>query len=135
MNRVSLIGNVGNDPVFYGDGINTKRVARVSLATTERGFTKKDGTAIPDRTEWHTIVFFGSICQVIEKYVKTGARIAVEGSIHYSKWEDPEKGTKYSTEIWCSNMELLDSKKSESSESPAPVQQYKTPEEEQPLPF
>lgn len=109
MNRVSLIGNVGNDPVFYGDGINTKRVARVSLATTERGFTKKDGTSIPDRTEWHTIVFFGSICQVIEKYVKTGARIAVEGSIHYSKWEDPEKGTKYSTEIWCSNMELLDS--------------------------
>ena len=71
---------------------------------------------------------------MIEKYVKTGARIAVEGSIHYAKWEDPEKGTKYSTEIWCSNMELLDSKKSE-SESPAPVQQYKTPEEEQQIPF
>ncbi len=105
MNRVSLIGNVGNDPVFYGDGINTKRVARVSLATTERGFTKKDGSVIPDRTEWHTIVFFGSICKVIE-----------------------------TTEIWCSNMELLDSKK-ESTGSPAPVQQYKTPEEEQPLPF
>jgi single-strand DNA-binding protein len=134
MNRVSLIGNVGNDPVFYGDGINTKRVARVSLATTERGFTKKDGTAIPERTEWHTIVFFGSICQVIEKYVKTGARIAVEGSIHYCKWEDENKNVKYSTEIWCSNMELLDSKK-ESTGSPAPVQQYKTSEEEQPLPF
>lgn len=134
MNRVSLIGNVGNDPVFYGDGINTKRVARVSLATTERGFTKKDGTAIPDRTEWHTIVFFGSICKVIENYVKTGARIAVEGSIHYSKWEDENKNVKYSTEIWCSNMELLDSKK-ESTGSPAPVQQYKTSEEEQPLPF
>lgn len=129
-----MIGNVGNDPVFYGDGINTKRVARVSLATTERGFTKKDGTSIPDRTEWHTIVFFGSICKVIENYVKTGARIAVEGSIHYSKWEDENKNVKYSTEIWCSNMELLDSKK-ESTGSPAPVQQYKTSEEEQPLPF
>lgn len=129
-----MIGNVGNDPVFYGDGINTKRVARVSLATTERGFTKKDGTSIPDRTEWHTVVFFGSICKVIENYVKTGARIAVEGSIHYSKWEDENKNVKYSTEIWCSNMELLDSKK-ESTGSPAPVQQYKTPEEEQPLPF
>ena len=135
MNRVSLIGNVGNDPVFYGDGINTKRVARVSLATTERGFTKKDGTVIPDRTEWHTIVFFGSICKVIENYVKTGARIAVEGSIHYNKWEDENKNVKYSTEIWCSNMELLDSRKTASSDSPAPVQQYKTPEEDQTLPF
>lgn len=99
------------------------------------GSQKKDGSTIPDRTEWHTVVFFGSICQVIEKFVNTGARIAVEGSIHYSKWEDPEKGTKYSTEIWCSKMELLDSRKTESSDSPAPVQQYKTPEEDQPLPF
>jgi single-strand DNA-binding protein len=126
MNSVQLVGRVGQDPQIFGDG--AKRVARISLATTERGFTKKDGTKVEDRTEWHNLVFFGSITQVIEKYVKKGELISVRGSIHYDKYEDKDKVVRYTTDIRCTDLELLGSKK-ESEQ----VQQYKSNEEE--IPF
>lgn len=126
MNSVQLVGRVGQDPQIFGEG--SKRVARVSLATTERGFVKKDGTKIEDRTEWHSLVFFGSITQVIEKYVKKGELISVRGSIHYDKYEDKDKVVRYTTDIRCTDLELLGSKK----ESEA-VPQYKSNEED--IPF
>jgi single-strand DNA-binding protein len=126
MNSVQLVGRVGQDPQIFGDG--AKRVARISLATTERGFTKKDGTKVEDRTEWHNLVFFGSITQVIEKYVKNGELISVRGSIHYDKYEDKDKVVRYTTDIRCTDLELLGSKK----ESEA-VPQYKSNEED--IPF
>lgn len=126
MNSVQLVGRVGQDPQIFGEG--SKRVARVSLATTERGFVKKDGTKVEDRTEWHNLVFFGSITQVIEKYVKKGELISVRGSIHYDKYEDKDKVVRYTTDIRCTDLELLGSKK-ESEQ----VQQYKSNEEE--IPF
>ncbi len=126
MNSVQLVGRVGQDPQIFGEG--SKRVARVSLATTERGFVKKDGTKVEDRTEWHSLVFFGSITQVIEKYVKKGELISVRGSIHYDKYEDKDKVVRYTTDIRCTDLELLGSKK----ESEA-VPQYKSNEED--IPF
>lgn len=126
MNSVQLVGRVGQDPQIFGEG--SKRVARVSLATTERGFVKKDGTKVEDRTEWHSLVFFGSITQVIEKYVKKGELISVRGSIHYDKYEDKDKVVRYTTDIRCTDLELLGSKK-ESEQ----VQQYKSNEED--IPF
>ncbi len=126
MNNVQLVGRVGQDPKIMGEG--GRKVARFSLATTERGFETKSGKKIEDRTEWHTLVFFGNICNVIENYVKTGSLISIKGSIHYSKWEDENKNTKYSTEIWCTDMELLGSKKDNES-----VEQYKSSEEEVPF--
>ena len=107
MNNVQLIGRVGQDPKVMGDG----KVARFALATTERGYETKSGKKIEERTEWHTLVFFGNICKVIEQFVKTGSLISVKGSIHYNKWEDENKNIKYSTEIWCTDLELLGSKK------------------------
>lgn len=126
MNSVQLVGRVGQDPQIFGEG--SKRVARVSLATTERGFVKKDGTKVEDRTEWHSLVFFGSITTVIEKYVKKGELISVRGSIHYDKYEDKDKVVRYTTDIRCSDLELLGSKKESE-----PVQQYKSNEED--IPF
>lgn len=127
MNSVQLVGRVGQDPqIFVSEG--GKRVARVSLATTERGFTRRDGSKVEDRTEWHNLVFFGSITQVIEKYVKKGELISVRGSIHYDKYEDKDKVVRYTTDIRCSDLELLGSKKESE-----PVQQYKSNEED--IPF
>lgn len=126
MNSVQLVGRVGQDPQIFEEG--SKRVARVSLATTERGFVKKDGTKVEDRTEWHSLVFFGSITSVIEKYVKKGELISVRGSIHYDKYEDKDKVVRYTTDIRCTDLELLGSKK-ESEQ----VQQYKSNEED--IPF
>lgn len=129
MNNVQLVGRVGQDPKV-NEGENGRKVARVSLATTERGFTTKSGKKVEDRTEWHNLVFFGNICSVLENYVKTGALIGVKGSIHYSKWEDADKNTRYMTEIWCSDLELLSKKESSEDE----VMQYKVRNEED-LPF
>ena len=106
MNSVQLVGRVGQEPKV-NEGENGGKVVRLSLATTERGFETKSGKKIEDRTEWHTLVFFGNICGVVEKYVKTGSQICVRGSIHYSKWEDSGNNVRYSTEIWCSDLELL----------------------------
>ena len=73
-------------------------------------------------------MFFGSITQVIEKYVKKGELISVRGSIHYDKYEDKDKVVRYTTDIRCSDLELLGSKKESE-----PVQQYKSNEED--IPF
>lgn len=126
MNNVQLVGRVGQDPKIMGEG--GRKIARLTLATTERGFETRSGKKIEDRTEWHTLVFFGNICSVIENHVKKGSLLAVKGSIHYSKWEDANKETKYSTEIYCTDLELLGSKKESE-----PVQQYKSSEDEAPF--
>ena len=68
VNKVILIGNVGKDPdVRYLE--NNVRVANFPLATTERGYTMSNGTQVPDRTEWHTIVVWRGLAEVAEKYV------------------------------------------------------------------
>lgn len=126
MNNVQLVGRVGQDPKVMGEV--GRKVARFSLATTERGFETKSGKKIEDRTEWHTLVFFGNICNVIENYVKTGSLVSVRGSIHYSKWEDADKNARYSTEIWCSDLELLGSKKDSD-----PLEQFISSEEDAPF--
>ena len=68
MNKVMLIGNVGVDPeIRYVDqGV---AVARVRLATTERGYTLPNGTQVPDRTDWHTILLWRKLAEIVEKYV------------------------------------------------------------------
>lgn len=133
MNNVQLIGRVGQEPqIFEG---NTK-VARFTLATTERGRKRPDGTKGEDITEWHNIVFFGSICSVIENYVKKGDLISVRGRIHYDKYEDVNKVTKYRTDIIGADLELLSSKAQNNSQAePAaePVQQFKADSEDCPF--
>ena len=75
-----LIGNVGADPqVKYLDqGVC---VAQVRLATTERGYTLQNGTQVPDRTEWHTCIFWRKMGETVEKYVHKGDKLYVEGKI------------------------------------------------------
>lgn len=80
MNKVMLIGNVGKEPdVRYYD--RDQAVATLSLATTERGYTLQNGTQVPDRTEWHNLVFYRNLAKVVEKYVHKGDKLFVEGKI------------------------------------------------------
>ena len=80
MNKVMLIGNVGKEPdVRYYD--RDQAVAILSLATTERGYTLQNGTQVPDRTEWHNLVFYRNLAKVVEKYVHKGDKLFVEGKI------------------------------------------------------
>lgn len=114
MNKVMLIGNVGKDPdVHYYDA--DQAVAQVSLATTERGYTLANGTQVPDHTDWHNLVFFRALAKYVEKYVRKGDRIYVEGKLRYRAYDDKQGKRKYVTEIYVDNMEMLNSKMASSA--------------------
>ena len=100
LNKVTLIGNLGNDPeVRSTTGGN--RVATFSLATS-RTWNDNSG-AKQEKTEWHRCVVWNSkgsqLADIVEKYVKKGDKIYVEGRIEYRQWQDKEGQTRYSTEI------------------------------------
>ena len=100
LNKVTLIGNLGNDPeVRSTTGGN--RVATFSLATS-RSWNDAGG-AKQEKTEWHRCVVWNTknsqLADIVEKYVKKGDKIYVEGRIEYRQWQDKENQTRYSTEI------------------------------------
>lgn len=106
MNKVMLIGNVGRDPeVRYYDA--DQAVATLSLATRERGYTAKDGTTIPDHTDWHNLVFYRRLAKIVEQYVHKGDKLYVEGRLRYNSYEDKSGKQHNVTEILVDNMELL----------------------------
>lgn len=101
-----LIGNVGKDPqVKYLD--QNVCVAQLSLATTERGYSLPNGTQVPDRTEWHTCIFWRKQAEVVEKYVHKGDKLYVEGKIQSRDWTDKMGKSHRVTEIMADNLELL----------------------------
>jgi single-strand DNA-binding protein len=109
VNKIILLGNVGKDPeVRYFDSGGS--VANFTLATTERGYTAANGTQVPDRTEWHNIVFWKGLAEIAEKYVKKGSKIYLEGKIRTRSYDDSAGNKRYITEIWGDNLELLDRK-------------------------
>lgn len=102
-----LIGNVGQEPqIRYLDGGTC--VAQIRLATTEKGYTLQNGTTVPDRTEWHTVIFWRKQAEVIEKYVHKGDKLYVEGKLQSRTYDDQKTGQRrYVVEIMAENMELL----------------------------
>ena len=106
VNKLILIGNVGQDPkITYYEGGNC--VAQLSLATTEKGYTLQNGTQIPDRTEWHNLIFRGRLGEIVEKYVHKGDKLYVEGKIRTRSYDDQGGIKRYVTEIFVDNMEML----------------------------
>ncbi len=109
MNKVMLIGNVGQEPeVRYFEA--DQAIARVRLATTERGYVLQNGTQVPDRTDWHNLLFSRGLAKTVERYVHKGDKIYVEGRIRYRSYDDQKGQRKYYTEIDVENMELLSPK-------------------------
>ena len=86
MNRVQLIGNVGQDPTLRTVQGNTQ-VCNVNIATTEKGYTMANGTQVPDRTTWHTCIFWRKQAEVVSKYVHKGDKIFVEGKLVQREYE------------------------------------------------
>lgn len=112
LNKVMLIGNVGRNP-DYTRWENGGSLAVTTLATTEREFTTKDGRRIPERTEWHNIVFRNQLAEIVNKYVHTGDRIYVEGKLTTRSYDDAEGVKRTVTEIQVHNLVLLSSKPKE----------------------
>lgn len=122
LNKVMLIGNVGMDPeVRYLDNSQSK-VARIRLATTER-YTDRNGES-RENTEWHTVEAWRRLADLIERYVKKGSQIYVEGRLRTREWTDQTGNKRYSTEVLADNIQLLG--KRDSAEG-APQGQYNAP--------
>lgn len=106
VNKVILIGNVGREPnVRYID--RDVAVASVSLATSDRAYTLPNGTQVPERTEWHNLVFWRGLAQTVEKYVHKGDKLYIEGSIHSRSYDDQNGVRRTVVEIYVDNMEML----------------------------
>ena len=98
LNKATLIGHLGADPEIRHTQ-NGDAIANLRLATTEKWTNKHTGDK-HERTEWHRVVIFNSgLCKVVEKYLKKGSKIYVEGQIQTRKWQDQNGVDKYSTEI------------------------------------
>ena len=111
LNKVVLIGNLGNDPeVRSTTGGN--RVATFSLATS-RSWNDQSGVK-QEKTEWHRCVVWNTkgsqLADIVERYVKKGDKLYVEGRIEYRQWQDKENQTRYSTEINVREMIMLGGK-------------------------
>jgi single-strand DNA-binding protein len=114
VNKVILVGHLGKDPEIRAleGGI---KVANFTMATTET-YKDKNGDK-KDVTEWHNVVFWGAIVSVIEKYLKKGSQIYIEGKIRYRSYEGKDGQKKYITEVLGNNMTMLGKKDSGGSSS------------------
>ncbi|MCQ2129667.1 MAG: single-stranded DNA-binding protein [Bacteroidaceae bacterium] len=109
MNKVMLIGNVGQDPdVRYVD--TDVAVATLTLATTERGYKLQNGTEVPAKTDWHNLVFWRGLAKVVEQYVRKGDKIYVDGKIRTRSYDDKQGTRRYITEVLVENLEMLSAK-------------------------
>jgi len=105
VNKVILIGNLGKDPEIKYTPSGTA-VAKFSLATNER-YKDKSGEW-QDRTEWHNIVAWQRLAEIVGEYVKKGNKLYIEGRLQTSSWEDKQSGEKkYRTEIIAQDLVLL----------------------------
>ena len=106
INKVILIGNVGRDPDIRYTAPG-QAVASFSLATTERGYTAANGTQVPDRTEWHSIVMWGKNAEIAERYIRKGSQLYIEGKLRTRTWKDKNQIKRQVTEIYVDTFDFL----------------------------
>ena len=109
LSKTILIGNVGKDPEIKV--LNSTTLAKLSIATSEK-YKDKQGATV-NKTEWHNITAWGKLAEIIEKYVKKGALLYVEGVLHYSSSGEGDQ-KRYFTEIKIDQMKMIG--KSESND-------------------
>ena len=109
INKVILVGNVGSDPNYrvMDGGVKT---ATIRIATTER-YKKEDGT-YNETTEWHTVIAWRNLADIVDKYVKKGDRLYIEGSLHYRAYTDRENIERTMTSITAKEIKILSPKES-----------------------
>ncbi len=105
VNKVILVGNLGNDPEMkYTAG--GAAIAKISVATTDSWKDKQTGEN-QERTEWHRVVFFGRLAEVVGEYLRKGSQVYIEGRLQTNKWQDQNGQDRYTTEIVASDMQML----------------------------
>ena len=113
VNKVILVGNLGQKPEMRYTATQTA-VANLSIATTESWKDKESGEN-RDKTEWHRVVFFGSLAEIAEKYLDKGSSVYVEWKIQTRKWQDKDGNDRYTTEVLGNQLTMLGSRSSSDS--------------------
>jgi len=102
---VILVGNLGKDPdIRYTPG--GAAVANVTIATNESWKDKNTGE-MQEKTEWHNVVFFSRLAEIVGEYLKKGSQVYVEGRLQTRKWQDKSGNDRYTTEIVANEMQML----------------------------
>ena len=120
VNKVILIGNLGQDPeVRYMP--NGGAVTNITVATSETWKDKNTGEQ-QEKTEWHRVVMFRRLAEIAGEYLKKGSKVFIEGRLQTRKWQDQQGNDRYTTEIVADNMQMLDSRGGGGSADFAPSQ-------------
>jgi len=108
VNKVILIGNLGADPdtKFMPSG---GAATNLSIATSESWKDKNTGEQV-EKTEWHRVVAYGRLAEIMGEYLKKGSKVFIEGSLQTRKWQDRDGNDRYTTEIKARDMQMLDSR-------------------------
>ncbi len=133
VNKVILVGNLGQDPeVKYMPSGGA--VTNISIATTDTWKDKASGEK-KERTEWHRVVFFNRLAEIVGEYLRKGSTVYVEGNLRTRKWQDQSGQDRYTTEIVAREMQMLGGKPGGSSDyqkNSAPPQQASAPQQNAP---
>lgn len=118
VNKVIIIGNLGNDPEVRQSQAG-ETIVNLSVATSERWTDKNSGQPV-EKTEWHRVVAFKRLAEICAEYLRKGSKVYIEGQLRTQKWQDQQGQDRYTTEIVAREMQMLDSREGQGQ----PQQQY-----------
>ena len=126
INKLILVGNLGKDPEirYTPDG---KAIANITVATSDSWKDKETGEQ-QERTEWHRVVFFNRLAEIVGEYLKKGSQIYLEGKLQTRKWQDKSGQDRYTTEIVASEMQMLGVRQGGNQSNQAPQQDHQAPD-------
>ncbi len=128
INKVILVGNLGQDPeVKYMPSGGA--VTNISIATTDTWKDKATGEK-KENTEWHRVVFFNRLAEIVGEYLRKGSQVYIEGNLRTRKWQDQNGVDKYTTEIVAREMQMLGGRAGGSSDFAPQQQQSQQPQQQ-----
>lgn len=134
INKVILVGNLGKDPEMRYTA-DSKAVANLTIATSEQWKDRNTGQN-QEKTEWHRVVAFGRLAEIMGEYLKKGSQVYIEGKIQTRKWQDQQGQDRYTTEVVANDMQMLGGRAGGSADfggasqgQGAPVQQNSAPQQ------
>ena len=125
VNKVILVGNLGQKPEMRYTATQSA-VANLSVATTESWKDKESGE-MRDKTEWHRVVYFGKLAEIVEKYLDKGSSVYIEGKLQTRKWQDKNGADRWTTEIVGSELTMLGSRASNSNSAQSSSNESESP--------
>ena len=119
INKVILVGNLGADPEtrYMPSG---SAVTNIRVATTE-SWKDKDTGDQQERTEWHSVAFFGRLAEIVAEYLRKGSQVYIEGKLRTRKWQDRDGNDRWSTEVVANEMQMLGGRPGSNAPAQAPA--------------